>query len=71
MGLEYPHCNACRRIRLLPKNCPGYAIATLVGWFAGFYGITTFVGYLMPNFVYTYIKPKVSKRTLGRNILDK
>ena len=24
-------------------------------WVVGFYGISTFVGYLMPNLVYTYI----------------
>ena len=25
------------------------------GWLSGFYGISTFVGYLMPNSVYMYI----------------
>ena len=27
----------------------------------GFYNISTIVGYLMPNFVYTYIDEKISK----------
>ena len=27
----------------------------------GFYDISTFVGYLMPNSVFTFIKPKISK----------
>ena len=27
----------------------------LVGWFAGFYGISTILGYLMSNHVYAYI----------------
>ena len=27
----------------------------LVGWLNGFYGISTFVGYLTPNSVYMYI----------------
>ena len=26
-----------------------YSSKLLVGWFVGFYGISTFVGYLMPN----------------------
>ena len=26
-----------------------------VGWLVGFYGVSTFVGYLTPNSVYTYI----------------
>ena len=26
-----------------------------------FYGISIFVGYLMPNYVYTYIKPNILK----------
>ena len=34
------------------------------GWFVdcvGFYGISTFVGYLIPNSVFIYIKSKISK----------
>ena len=36
-----------------PHNSPG--------WLVGFYGISTFVGYLMQNSVYMYIhQPKIS-----------
>ena len=35
-------------------------------WLAGFYGISTFVGYLMPNSVFVYIKPKILKQILYR-----
>ena len=40
-------------------------------WFGlvWFYGISTFVGYVMPNSVFTYIKPKISKRILCRKPL--
>ena len=31
-------------------------IAMLVGWLFGFYGRSTFVGHLMPNSVYMYIR---------------
>ena len=31
----------------------------------GFYSISTFVGYLMANSVFTYIKTKISKRILS------
>ena len=37
----------------------------------GFYGISTFDCYLMSNSVVTYIKTKIYKRVLRRNILDK
>ena len=30
-------------------------VTWLVGWFIGFYGISTIVGYLMLNPLYTYI----------------
>ena len=30
----------------------------LIGWLVGFYGISTLIGYLMPNTVYTYIEYK-------------
>ena len=37
------------------------------GWVFEFYGISTFVGYLMPNSVICiYIQPKISKRILSR-----
>ena len=39
------------KLLLDPHNSPG----RLVGWWFGFYGISTFVGYLMPNSVYIYI----------------
>ena len=33
------------------------------GW-VGFYGISTIVGYLMPNFVFTYISNMICKHIL-------
>ena len=36
-------------------------IGWLVGWLVGFYGISTFVYYIMPNPVYTY-KPDSMKK---------
>ena len=35
-------------------------------WLVGFYGISTLVGYLMPNFVYTYIKYTMCKQIVWR-----
>ena len=31
------------------------------GWLVGFCGISIIVGYLMPNFVFAYIKPYIYK----------
>ena len=37
----------------------------LVGWLHGwFYGVSTIVGYLMPNSVFSYIKPYISERMM-------
>ena len=47
------------------KNCWNQQYGKRVGWL-GFYGISTIVGYLIPNSVYTYIEPKISKQTLCR-----
>ena len=38
----------------------------LIGWLFGFYGISTFVGYLMPNPVDTYIRHMICKRIPSR-----
>ena len=36
-------------------------INNVVGWLFGFYGVSTFVGYLTPNSVYTYCyKPAIT-----------
>ena len=37
-----------------------------VGWLFGFYSISTFGGYLMPNSVFTYIRSKIFKQILSR-----
>ena len=34
--------------------------------FVGFYGISTPANHSMPNFVYTYIQPKISKQIFSR-----
>ena len=33
----------------------GVIFLQLVGWLVGFYGLSTLIGYLIPNPVYTYI----------------
>ena len=35
--------------------CKKMSSCWLVGWLVGFYGISTIVGYLMPNPLYRYI----------------
>ena len=37
------------------SNCFWTHTILQVGWLVGFYGLSTFVGYLMPNSVYMYI----------------
>ena len=36
-------------LKTLQETNPVYGIYVIVGWLFGFYGISTFVGYLMPN----------------------
>ena len=36
-------------------------ILNMNGWLIGFYGIATFVGYLVPNPIHTYIQYKHKK----------
>ena len=38
---------------------------SLVGWLVGFYGVSTFVGYLTPNSVYMYI-PLTNEYLVGK-----
>ena len=39
-------------VSILPpifNSCSQFFLKPLIGWFVGFYGISTFVGYLTPN----------------------
>ena len=38
----------------------------LVDWLVGFYDLSTFKGYLMPNSGFTFVKPNISERILRR-----
>ena len=37
------------------KKNGSWQVSMLVGWLFGFYGVSTFVGYLTPNYVHMYI----------------
>ena len=45
-------------------------ILFLVGWLFGFYGVSTFVGYLTPNSVYIYI-PFTNEYLVGKIVYKK
>ena len=57
MGVERLLCETVKLKTDLVSQVIGWKnikIDWLVGWLVGFYGISTLVGYLIPNALYTY-----------------